>query len=278
MTLWNDRQGRFSPIKAATLALAVAPAVVITYWFVTGALQPLSVKNALHLIGDWAVRFLVLTMALTPLQRVFNYTKFSLVRRMLGVTSFAYAITHFILYIVNIKFDAALLLSEITHRFYLAIGFVALLGLCALAATSFDSAVRKMGAKWKTLHRLVYAITILALFHYFLQSKLDVSPATLLAGLFILAMTVRVMIARRFALTPAKLAAGAFVATALTALTEFSWYGLATGVKPIKIFMANFMIGHGLRPAVIILITGLGISALAYMRQRQSPIRQSVRQ
>jgi sulfoxide reductase heme-binding subunit YedZ len=273
MMIWNDRQGRFSPLKSATLALALAPALVIAYWFFTGALLPLSIKNALHLVGDWAVRFLILTLALTPLQRMFNYPKIALVRRMLGVTAFAYALSHFILYIININYDLSMLISEITHRFYLTIGFVALLGLSALAATSFDSAVRKLGAKWKTLHRIVYALAVLALFHYFIQSKLDVSAATLMAGLFILVIMARVMVSRRILLSPLNLVYASGVATALTMLTEFAWYGLATGVKPTKVFYANFMFAHGLRPAIIIMITGLILAGLVYLKS----IRQSAR-
>ena len=172
--IWNDRQGCFSPLKASTLAIGVAPALVIAYWFFTGALLPLSVKIALHLVGDWAVRFLVLTLALTPLQRIFNYPKLTLVRRMLGVTAYAYALAHFVLYIINVKFNFTLVVSEILHRFYLTIGFVTLIGLSFLAATSFDAAVRKLGAKWKMLHRLAYGLAVLALFHYYLQSKIDV--------------------------------------------------------------------------------------------------------
>lgn len=263
MKLWTDRQGRFSPVKTATLVLAVTPAIIIAYWFFTGALQPLSVKNALHLVGDWAIRFLVLTLALTPLQRILNYPKLALIRRMMGVTAFAYALAHFSLYIVNVKFDLAFVTSEIIHRFYLTIGFAALLGLSALAATSFDSAVRNLGAKWKTLHRLIYAIAVLGLFHYFLQSKIDVSAATLMAGLFLLAMTVRLMIARRMALTPLSLAGAAVVGSLLTAATEFAWYGLATGIKPGKILLANFSVGFGLRPAVIVLLVGLVVAAVA---------------
>jgi methionine sulfoxide reductase heme-binding subunit len=264
--IWNDRQGRFSPIKSATLALAVAPAIVIAYWFFTGALQPLSVKNAIHLTGDWAIRFLVLTLALTPLQRILNYPKIALIRRMLGVTAFAYALTHFVLYIINIKFDLALLVSEITHRFYLTIGFVTLLGLTALAATSFDTAVRKLGQKWKMLHRIVYGLAVLGLFHYYMQSKIDVSSATLMAGLFFLAMTVRLMVQRRIALTAINLAIAAVIGAALTATAEFAWYGLATGINPTKVFAANFTVAHGLRPALIVLLVGLGVAVVAALK------------
>ncbi len=270
MKLWNDRQGRFSLLKTATLALALAPAIVIAYWFFTGALLPLSVKTALHLMGDWAVRFLVLTLALTPIQRILNYPKIALVRRMLGVTAFTYALAHFALYIVNVKYDLAFVASEIIHRFYLTIGFAALLGLSALAATSFDSAMRKLGAKWKTLHRMVYGIAVLGLFHYYLQSKIDVSAATLMAGLFLLAMTARVMVARRITLTPISLVIAALVGSVLTAATEFAWYGLATGIKPGRVFLANFSVAHGLRPAMIVLLVGLAVAVIAAFKQYQS--------
>ena len=277
--IWNDRQGRLSPLKATTLLVAIAPAVVIAYWFFTGALQPLSVKNAIHLTGDWAIRFLVLTLALTPVQRVFKYPKIALVRRMLGVTAFSYALAHFTLYLINVKWNLSFATSEIIHRFYLTIGFITLVGLSALAATSFDGAVRKLGAKWKMLHRLAYGLAVLGLFHYYLQSKINVSSATLMAGLFFLAMTVRVMVARRIALSPLALCGASCVAASLTAATEFAWYGLATGINPMRVLMANFMVGAGLRPAPIILLVGLAVAALAYARQwKLASNRQSARQ
>jgi methionine sulfoxide reductase heme-binding subunit len=254
----------------------VAPAIVIAYWFFTGALQPLSVKNAIHLTGDWAIRFLVLTLALTPLQRMLNYTKIALIRRMLGVTSFAYALSHFILYIVNVKFDLGFLVSEITHRIYLTIGFVALLGLSALAATSFDSAIRKLGQNWKRLHKISYGLAVLGLLHYFLQSKIDVFSATWTAGLFIFAMVLRVMVSRRMALTATNIAYAAGIACVLTAATEYAWYGLATGIPPLKVFAANFSVAHGLRPALITLVVGLAAAALVMARSVQFS-RQSVR-
>jgi methionine sulfoxide reductase heme-binding subunit len=267
MMVWNDRQGRFSPLKSATLAAAVLPAVLIAYWFFTGALQPLSVKGAILLTGTWAVRFLVIALALTPVQRVFNYSKIVLVRRMVGVTAFAYALTHFTLFVINSKFDLGFVATEIFKRFYLTIGFVTLLGLGALAATSFDAAVRKLGASWKKLHRIVYGLAGLGLFHYFLQSKVDVSAATLMAGLFMLAMCIRVMIAQRIALTMWNLLGAAFLASALTAGVEFAWYGLATGVNPKAVFLANFMISFGLRPAVIVGLVGIAVGALAAAAQ-----------
>ncbi len=257
MTPLTDRQGKFSPLKATTLAMALLPAAVIAYWFFTHQLGPLPVKEALHHVGDWTVRLLVITLALTPLQRAFNYPKIALIRRMLGVTTFAYALTHFLLYIVNSKYDLVFVASEIILRFYLTIGFVALIGLSLLAATSFDSAVRKLGKKWKMLHRLVYGTAGLGLLHYFIQSKIDVSPAVLMTGFYILLMIYRIFISRRVGLTPLVLGLSAGLACLLTAFTEFSWYGLTTGVDPWRIAKANFMFSFGLRPAVTVLLVGL---------------------
>ena len=276
MTPLTDRQGRFSPLKAATLALALLPAAVIAYWFFTHQLGPLAVKAALRLIGDWTIRLLVITLALTPLQRLLNWPKISLIRRMLGVTTFGYALTHFILYIVNSKFDLVFVASEIVLRFYLSIGFVALLGLSLLAATSFDSAVRKLGKKWKMLHRLVYGIAVLGLLHYFIQTKIDVSPAVLMTGFFILLMIYRVFITKRMSLTPAVLAISAALACLLTAITEFAWYGLTTGVDPWRIAKANLMLSFGLRPAVIVLLAGLVPCVISILRNlRVTPQKQS---
>ena len=271
MTPLTDRQGRFSPLKAITLALALLPAAVIGYWFFTHQLGPLPVKAALRLIGDWTIRLLVITLALTPLQRVLNWPKIALIRRMLGVTTFAYALTHFTLYVVNSKYDLVFVVSEIVLRFYLTIGFVALIGLSLLAATSFDSAVRKLGKKWKMLHRLVYMIAVLGLLHYFIQSKIDVSPAVLLTGFYFLLMIYRVFITKRVSLTPAVLAISAGLAGMLTALTEFAWYGLTTGVDPWRIVKANLMFSFGLRPAVIVLLVGLIPCGFVMLRNLSIP-------
>ena len=106
------------------------------------------------------------------------------------------------------------------------------------------------------LHRLVYGIAVLGLLHYFIQSKIDVSPAVLMTGFYMLLMLHRSFIARRVSLTPAVLAISAGLASLLTAFTEFAWYGLTTGVDPWRIAKANLMFSFGFRPAVIVLLVG----------------------
>jgi sulfoxide reductase heme-binding subunit YedZ len=266
MTPFTDRTGSFSWLKTLTLAGLAAPAFYIAYRYWASALGPLPVKAALLECGLWAVRFLIITLALTPAQRILNWPKLALVRRMTGIGAFSYAATHFTLFIVNSKFDLGFVASEIVLRFYLTIGFVALFGFCLLAATSTDWAIRKLGRRWKQLHRIVYGIAGLALLHFFMQSKIDVSQATMMAGFFFTLMIYRLAIRRRIALSAATLAWCAAAGSLATALAEFAWYRLATGVDAWRIAEANFMVAYGLRPAAIVLLAGLGVAALPLVR------------
>ncbi len=263
---WTDRSGRFSALKTAVLILALLPALYYAIELWQNNLGPLPYKEALHRIGDWTVRFLIVTLALTPLQRILMWPKLALIRRMLGVTTFAYALTHFSLYIANEKFDLVFVASEIAKRIYLTIGFTALIGLSLLAATSTDWALRKLGRNWKRLHMIVYAIAVLALLHYYMQSKIDVSQAVMWSGFFILLMIYRIALKFRFALTPLVLAACAVAAALMSAFVEFAWYGLATGVDPFRVLKANLVFAYGLRPAWIVLIAGLVAALLPWIK------------
>lgn len=266
MTPFTDRTGRFSWLKTLTLAGLAAPAIYLAYRYWTFDLGPLPVKEALLVCGLWAVRFVVITLALTPAQRILNWPKLTLVRRMTGIAAFSYALLHFTLYIINSKFNLGFVVSEIVLRIYLTIGFVALSGLSLLAATSTDWAVRTLGKRWKQLHRVVYGITALGVLHFFMQSKIDASQATMMAGFFFTLMIYRAAIARRIPLSAQTLALCAVAGSLATAIAEFAWYGLATGVDPWRIAQANVMLGFGLRPAVIVLLAGLAIAAIPLAR------------
>jgi methionine sulfoxide reductase heme-binding subunit len=264
---WTDRAGRFSFLKTGTFFLVCVPALLVTIALWRNELGPLPYKEALHQIGDWTVRFLIATLALTPLQRILMWPKLALIRRMLGVTTFTYALAHFTLYIVNEKFDLVFVASEIVKRIYLTIGFTALIGLSLLAATSTDGALRWLGRNWKRLHMIVYGIAVLALLHYFMQSKIDVSQATLWSGFFLTLMIYRIALKLRFALTPATLAVCAAAGGLLTALSEFAWYGLATGVDPFRVLRANLVFSYGLRPAWIVFLVGLAVALIPWIKQ-----------
>ncbi len=274
MTPITDRTGRFSILKTATLAGLVAPAAYLLWRYWSGDLGPLPAKEALLVSGLWAIRFLVATLALTPLQRMFNWPKLALIRRMAGIGAFAYGALHFALYIVTSNFDLGLVASEIVSRIYLTIGFAALFGLSLLAATSTDRAVRALGKSWKLLHKTVYVIAALGVVHFFMQSKIDASEATLMAGLFLTLMIYRLAITKRMGLTPPVLALSAVAGAMATAIAEFAWYGLATGADPWRIAEANLSLIAGPRPAVIVGLAGMIFAALCLARsslKKQAP-------
>ena len=104
--------------------------------------------------------------------------------RSVGLTALAYAVVHFVLYIVDQKFALGTVASEIVSRIYLTIGFVALLAFAVLGATSTDNALKRLGRRWKHIHRLTYPATALGLLHFFMQTKLNVSEPTFVAGLY----------------------------------------------------------------------------------------------
>ena len=191
---WLDRSGRLSALKLAVFAALFAPAVWIAVQYDMGWLKSDTVKSLIHASGLWAIRILLVSLAVTPLRRLGQWTKLIAVRRMLGVAVLFYVLGHFALYIVQQRFDLAHVASEIVLRLYLTIGFVALLGLAVLGATSTDAMIRRVGAaRWNRLHLLVYPIAILALVHFMLQTKLDVSQPLLLVGLFVLEMGWRLL-------------------------------------------------------------------------------------
>ncbi|WP_421696526.1 ferric reductase-like transmembrane domain-containing protein [Aestuariivirga sp.] len=107
---------------------------------------------------------------------------------MFGVGTFLWAGVHLALYLASVKFDLVFSGSEIIHRAYLTIGFAALSGLAVLASTSTDTSISRLGRWWKRLHRWTYRIAALAILHFFMQSKIDTSEATLMAGLFLTPM------------------------------------------------------------------------------------------
>ena len=172
MPFLREKTGNWSPEKIAAFALAIAPALWIISRALLGDLDPARpITELTHFTGRWTVRFILLALAITPARRLFNWPKLLNTRRTLGVAAAAYALVHFSLFIIDQKFKLGVVASEIVLRIYLTIGFTALIGLIALGATSTDSAVRKLGKRWGTLHRAVYFIGVLAIVHFTLAEE-----------------------------------------------------------------------------------------------------------
>jgi methionine sulfoxide reductase heme-binding subunit len=253
---WNDYSRKLSPLKLTVFVALFLPAAWTAIAFATDNLGARPLNEAIHQQGLWTIRLILIALAITPLRAILLWPRLILVRRMVGVGAFAYVILHFCLYITDQNFNLATVASEIVRRIYLTIGFIALLGLAALAATSTDAMVRRLGRKWQSLHRLVYVICFLGLIHYSMQSKLEQWEPTIADGIFLWLMLYR-LAAWKFAVRgrlPLGWVAGiGVVATIFTALGEALYFNLAFHVDPMRVLPANFSLQTGVRPAVIVL-------------------------
>jgi methionine sulfoxide reductase heme-binding subunit len=274
---WNDRAGRFSALRFLGLLICIAPLVWLIQLTITNGLGSKPLTRAIHFTGDWAVHLLLLSLFVTPLRFILQWPQLIAIRRMLGVSVLFYVLLHLMLYTAEQAFVIPKVVSEILLRFYLTIGFVALIGLLLLGLTSTDDMVRRLGAKWNKLHRIVYGIAVLGLLHYFLQSKIDVSQAVLMTGFFLWLMGFRLMRAKGYDVNLRNLFLLAIAAAILTSLVEAAWYGLMTGIGAKRVFLANFDFSFTIRSSWWVLGAGLAMLIPAMLRQNTAPQRQRVR-
>ena len=141
---------------------------------VTGSLGANPVEEILDRFGNWGLRFVMITLAVTPLRQLSGWNWLARFRRMLGLFTFFYVLMHFLTWLV---LDQGLLLSavaeDIVKRPFITIGVLALVLLIALAVTSTSGMRRRLGRRWQTLHNAVYLIAVLGVWHFWWQVKLD---------------------------------------------------------------------------------------------------------
>ena len=278
MPFLRERSGRWSPVKVVAFAASIAPALWIAYQAATDDLGARPVTEAIHQAGDWALRFLFITLAITPAQRILHYPRIILARRTLGVASASYALLHLSLYILDQHFDLFKVASEIVLRIYLLIGALALTGLIALASTSTDAAISRLGsARWNWLHRLVYGIAVLGAVHFFIQSKLNIYQPVLMAGFLVWLLAYRGLFRRYGEVTPLALLLLAVAAAGVTAVGEALIYMFTSGVDSRRVLLAHFDVDAEVRPAWWVLAAGLAVAALAVGRQKPARQRASRR-
>jgi sulfoxide reductase heme-binding subunit YedZ len=158
------------------------------------SLGPDPIKLTLHTIGKTALNFLMLTLMVTPVRQLTGWTHGLRIRRMLGLFAFFYTLLHFLIYLgLDQEFDFAGVTKDIVKRPYITIGFLALLMLIPLAVTSTNKMMRRLGRRWQTLHRLIYAIAILGVWHYYWQTKRDVTEPLIYAAILALLLGYRVV-------------------------------------------------------------------------------------
>ena len=276
---WLDRGGRFSPLKSIVFALLFAPGLWLAWRLAAGQLGPRPINDVILHTGLWTIRLLLITLAITPLRQLLRWPQLVTVRRMIGVAAFAYGAAHLTAFAADKAFDLGVVATEIVSRFYLTIGAVALAGLTALAATSTDRMVRRLGGRtWRRLHRLVYAIGILGAVHFFLQAKLNVAEPIVMAGLLAWLLAYRLLPEsndqplRRLAQV-----AGLSLLVGLLALGgELGYYWLVFHADPLRLFAAAFSLKAGIRPGWIVLAITAIVTALAATRIAQRPAKPAV--
>lgn len=205
-------------LKSATLARLLAHALALTpmLWLLhdayLGRLGADPVAELTHRSGDWALRLLLLTLAVTPLRRISGWHWPLGYRRMLGLHAFAYACLHFAVYLVlDLGGYWAQILDDVVKRPFITVGFLAWLGLLPLAATSNRGAMRRLGRRWGQLHRLVYAVALLAVLHFIWQVKADLREPLIYAAVLVVLLLARWPHYRRFAnpaTSPPRIASG----------------------------------------------------------------------
>lgn len=271
---WNDKAGHFSPLKASALVLVSLPMLWLIYRAIFLGLGARPITEAIHRVGDWTVYLLLITLAVTPARRLFDLPKLILVRRIVGLSALTYILAHFLLFLLDSKLDLVFVGKEIVLRIYLTIGFVALLGLVALGVTSTDRMVHRLGGpRWNRLHQLIYFITPLAILHFYIQSKADVSQPVIMSGFYFWLMGYRIMARYGYKDGLVPLVVLSLAAAVLTVIVEATWYELMTGIGGWRVLAANFGFDFGIRPALWVLGSGLAVTFAAELSRRLRPSR-----
>ncbi len=172
MTLQELLKSSFA--KPLVFVLCLLPILSIIWRIFFGDLGANPVETITFATGDWTLRFLLITLAVSPFRQWFGLSALPRFRRMLGLYVFFYAFCHFMIwFIADHSLDFADMLEDIIDRPYITFGFTALALLIPLAITSNNAVIRKLGKTWKKLHQLVYLVLILGVLHYLWLTKAD---------------------------------------------------------------------------------------------------------
>jgi sulfoxide reductase heme-binding subunit YedZ len=179
--------------------LGFIAALIPFLWLLSGALGLFDislgadpVKKIEHSLGKTALNLLLLTLLITPARHIAGLPHLPRLRRMLGLFAFFYATLHFVAYLsLDLEFNWHTLWSDIAKRPYITIGFSALILMIPLAITSTNRMMRRLGRRWQKLHRLVYPIAILGVWHFYWQVKRDVREPLIYAGILTVLLVYR---------------------------------------------------------------------------------------
>lgn len=187
---WSWRAFFRRALKPVVFVLCLLPLAWLVYRTFTNDLGANPIEAIIRYLGDWALRFLLIALAVTPVRMLTGWLLVARLRRMLGLFAFFYVVIHISGYVVlDHMFDWPTIWKDIVKRYYITVGMAALLMLIPLAITSTDKMIRRLGGRaWQRLHLLVYPAANLGVIHYFLMIKAGYQEpliyAVILAGLF----------------------------------------------------------------------------------------------
>lgn len=181
-------------LKPALFILCLLPLASLLYRAAAGELGVNPIETVIRTNGDWALRLLLITLAVTPLRRLTGWNGVVRMRRMLGLFAFFYASLHAAAYLVLDQFfDWSAVLVDLLKRPYITIGMATYLALVPLALTSTDRMIRRLGGRrWRQLHRLVYPAALGGVIHFYMLVKADVREPLLYGLIWLVLMVLRV--------------------------------------------------------------------------------------
>ena len=185
--------------KPIVFAAALIPFALLVQMVLTDRLGPNPVETLNRFTGDWTLRFLLITLAVTPLRQLTGWHYLIRLRRMLGLFAFFYVCLHFLSWIwVDKLFDWDEIVTDVVKRPFITLGFACFVLLVPLAVTSTNGMVRRLGgARWRALHRLVYAIAIGGVVHFVWLVKSDITEPMIYAAILALLLGYRLWAYRR---------------------------------------------------------------------------------
>ncbi|MCE2540720.1 MAG: sulfoxide reductase heme-binding subunit YedZ [Acidobacteria bacterium] len=184
-------------VKPFVFLACLIPALLLGWDAFTGGLGVNPIEDITHRTGDWALRFLLVTLAVTPLRRLAGWNGLVRFRRMVGLFAFFYAVLHFSTYLVfDHFFDLLLIIDDVAERKYVTAGFVGFVLMIPLAVTSTQGWIRRLGRRWTALHRLVYASAVAGVVHFLWLVKIDIGEPLIYA--VILALLLGARLAHRY--------------------------------------------------------------------------------
>ena len=194
-------------VKVLVFVLSLLPFARLAWGTATGAFTD-PVADITQGSGEWALYFLCITLAVTPLRRLTGWNWLVKLRRMVGLFTFFYALVHFTAFLwFDHFFDVAAMLRDVVKRPFILVGFIAFVLLIPLAATSTNAMIKRLGGKrWQWLHRLIYAIAPLAILHFWWMKagKNDFAQPILFGVIVALLLGLRVVWSRSKARTAAR--------------------------------------------------------------------------